>query len=319
LNRPSPGAHSVIIGIACGIGAAICWACGFTAARHGIAIGLSPFDIAFHRYAWAGLVLLPSVLRAGARDLGGVGWGRGLAFALLGGPGQAVISAAGFLVVPLGHGGVIQPSCAVLGGVLLATIVLGERLPAIRTCGALTIVGGVALIGQEALITIGASGLAGDFSFALAGLMFATFGTLLRMWRIDPKRATAVISALTLLYVPVHATIFGFDRMIAAGWFENAVQVAVQGVFSGPLAIYLFARSVMLLGASRAAIFAALVPAATLVVGFLALDETPSMAQVGGLAIVLVGFHLTQKTAAPPGDHCVFRWRISHCKSWRRE
>ena len=75
----------------------------------------------------------------------------------------------------------------------------------------------------------------------------------------------------------------------------------------------------MLLGASRAAIFAALVPAATLVVGFLALDEAPSMAQVGGLAIVLVGFHLTQKTAAPPGDHCVFRWRISHCKSWRRE
>ena len=41
MNRPSPGAHSVIIGIACGIGAAICWACGFTAARHGIAIGLS--------------------------------------------------------------------------------------------------------------------------------------------------------------------------------------------------------------------------------------------------------------------------------------
>jgi drug/metabolite transporter (DMT)-like permease len=84
LNRPSPGAHSVIIGIACGIGAAICWACGFTAARHGIAIGLSPFDIAFHRYAWAGLVFLPGVLLAGARDLIGIGWGRGLAIVLVG-------------------------------------------------------------------------------------------------------------------------------------------------------------------------------------------------------------------------------------------
>jgi len=61
------------------------------------------------------------------------------------------------------------------------------------------------------------------------------------------------------------------------------------------------------------------VPAATLMVGFLALGETASMAQVGGLAIVLVGFHLTQKTAAPPDDHCVFRWWISHCKSWHRE
>jgi drug/metabolite transporter (DMT)-like permease len=66
-------------------------------------------------------------------------------------------------------------------------------------------------------------------------------------------------------------------------------------VFSGPLAIYLFARSVMLLGASRAALFAALVPAATLIVGFLTLGEAPSTAQVVGLVIVLVGFRLTQK------------------------
>jgi drug/metabolite transporter (DMT)-like permease len=295
LNRPASGAHSVIIGTVCGVGAAIFWACGFAAARHGIAIGLSPFDIAFHRYAWAGLAFLPSVLRSGARNLNGIGWRRGFALALLGGPGQAVVSAAGFLVVPLGHGGVIQPSCAALGGVLLATLVLGERLPAVRVCGAGIIVGGVAVIGHEALTTIGAHGLAGDFGFALAGLMFAIFGMLLRMWRIDPMRATAVISTLTLLYIPVHAAVFGFDRMMAAGWFENAVQAIVQGVFSGPLAIYLFARSVMLLGASRAAVFAALVPAATLVVGFLALGEAPSMAQVAGLVIVLVGFRLTQK------------------------
>jgi len=115
------------------------------------------------------------------------------------------------------------------------------------------------------------------------------------MWRIDPKRATAVLSALTLLYVPIHAAVFGFDRMMAAGWVENAVQAVVQGVFSGPLAIYLFARSVMLLGASRAAVFAALVPAATLIVGFLTLGEAPSTAQVAGLVIVLAGFRLTQK------------------------
>jgi drug/metabolite transporter (DMT)-like permease len=295
LNLAAPGSKSTIIGIACGVGAALFWAGGFTAARHGIAVGLSPFDIAFHRYVWAGLVFLPSVLRQGARDLNGIGWDRGLALALLGGPGQAAVSAAGFLVVPLGHGGVIQPSCAALGGVLLATLVLKERLPAVRVYGAIIIVAGVAVIGREALTTIGTYGLLGDFSFALAGLMFATFGMLLRMWRFDPIRATAVISALTLLYIPIHAIAFGFDRMITAGWFENAVQAMVQGVFSGPLAIYLFARSVVALGASRAAVFAALVPAATLIVGFLALGEVPSVLQLVGLAIVLVGFRLTLK------------------------
>ncbi|HSV24619.1 MAG TPA: DMT family transporter [Xanthobacteraceae bacterium] len=295
MNGAVQGARSVSIGTACGIGAAIFWACGFTAARHGIAIGLSPFDIAFHRYAWAGLVFLPGVLRSGIGNLKGIGWHRGFVLAVLGGPGQAVVSAAGFLVVPLGHGGVIQPSCAALGGVLLATLILREHLPAVRVYGAIIILVGLAVIGHEALTTIGANGLLGDFSFALAGLMFAMFGVLLRRWRIDPSRASTVLSALTLLYVPIHAAMFGFTRMVAAGWFENATQAIVQGVFSGPLAIYLFARSVTLLGASRAAVFAALVPAATLVVGFLTLGEAPSLAQVVGLAIVLVGFRLTQR------------------------
>jgi drug/metabolite transporter (DMT)-like permease len=295
LNRLKAGTQGVVFGIACGVGAAVCWACGFTAARHGIAIGLSPFDIAFHRYVWAGLVFLPGMLRSGAGNLNGIGWRRGFMLAVLGGPGQAVVSAAGFLVVPLGHGGVIQPSCAALGGVLLAALVLRERLPAVRIYGAIIIVAGVAVIGHEALTTIGADGLVGDLSFALAGLMFATFGMLLRMWRIDPRRATAAVSVLTLLYVPIHAAIFGFGRMAAAGWLENAVQAVVQGVFSGPMAIYLFARSVTALGAARAAVFAALVPPATLTVGLLALGEEPSAAQVGGLVIVLIGFRLTQK------------------------
>jgi len=295
LDLAAPGSKSILAGIACGVGAAFFWAGGLTAARHGIAAGLSPFDIAFHRYVWAGFLFLPSVLRHGARDLNGIGWGRGFALALLGGPGQAVVSAAGFLLVPLAHGGVIQPSCAALTGLLLSAFVLGEKLPGIRICGAIAIVAGVAVIGGEALATIGTQGVLGDFTFAMAGLMFATFGMLLRLWRINPMRATAVISALTLLYIPVHMVAFGFDRMIAAGWFENAMQVVVQGIFSGPMAIYLFARSVVLLGASRAAVFPSLVPGLTLVVGFLALGEAPSVLQLAGLGIVLVGFRLTQK------------------------
>jgi drug/metabolite transporter (DMT)-like permease len=71
--------------------------------------------------------------------------------------------------------------------------------------------------------------------------------------------------------------------------------VVVQGIFSGPGAIYLFARSVTLLGASRAVVFPSLVPGLTLIIGFLALGEVPSVMQLVGLTIVLIGFRLTQK------------------------
>ena len=295
MKRPTPGPKSIILGAACGVGAAVFWAAGFAAARHGITAGLSPFDIAFHRFVWAGVVFLPSVLGGGLRLLGGVGWGRGLALAMTGGPGQAVVSAAGFLVVPLGHGGVIQPAFATLAGILFAAAVLKESLPAVRILGAAAIVAGVAAIGSEALTTIGGNGILGDLSFALAGVLFATFAMLLRLWRLAPMRATAVVSSLTLLYVPIHAAAFGFDRMIAAGGIENVIQAIVQGVFAGPMAIYLFARCVMLLGASRAAVFPALVPAVALALGFTVLSEQPSIMQLAGLAIVLVGFRLTQK------------------------
>jgi len=49
------------------------------------------------------------------------------------------------------------------------------------------------------------------------------------------------------------------------------------------------------LGAGRAALFPALVPPFTLLIGFLALGEVPTFSQLAGLVIVVVGFRLTQQ------------------------
>src|SRR5450631_634164 len=179
--NPSPP-RAIAIGIACGVGAAVFWAAGFVAARHGIDIGFTPADITFHRCFWAGLVLLPLALRDGIGDLNGIGWGRGVVLTFFGGLGIAFVSYSGFLLVPLGHGGIIQPSTAALLGLVLSTVVLHERLPAKRVTGALVIVAGLIVIGGEAITTIGAHGLAGDLLFMLAGAFFAAFGMLLRKW-----------------------------------------------------------------------------------------------------------------------------------------
>jgi drug/metabolite transporter (DMT)-like permease len=295
VQRAEPKSSATLTGIACGAGAAVFWAFGLVAARHGIDAGLMPWDLTVHRF-WAGIVLLPLVLRDGLTDLNGIGWRRGIALTVLGGPGLALISYSGFLLVPLGHGGVIQPSCAALGGLLLAALVLREKIPAIRVVGAATIVMGLLVIGGEAIATIGAHGLLGDLTVGLAGLYFATFGTLLRLGRIPPMRGTAVISVLSLALFPLYAVLFGFDRLIAAGFQENLMQALVQGIMAGPGAIYLFTRSVVLLGAARAAVFPSLVPGFTLLIGFLALGEIPTWAQIAGFAIVLLGFRLTQKS-----------------------
>ena len=99
------------------------------ATRHGLKVGFTPVDLLVHRYVWSGIAFLPLVLRAGIGDLCGIGWGRGLVLMVLGGPVMSLISYTGFLFVPLGHGSVIQPSCATLGGLLLAALLLKERIP----------------------------------------------------------------------------------------------------------------------------------------------------------------------------------------------
>jgi drug/metabolite transporter (DMT)-like permease len=280
-------------GVLCGAGSALCWALGFVAARHGVLSGMSPLVLALHRFVWPGIVLLPIIATNGLSNLGGLGWRRGIAITAFGGLPLALWSYFGYLFVPLGHGTIIQPSCAALGGLVLARLVLREPLPPRRIAGALTIVLGLCVIGAEALGTMGRSGFAGDLLFAVAGLSFAIFGMLLRLWRIDAKRAMTVTSVLSLSGLPL--LYFSYQNFIAAGFLENLLQAVVQGVFAGAGAVYLFTRAVVLLGVGRAALYPALVPPFALVVGALTLGELPSVWQLLGLAIVIVGFRLTQK------------------------
>ncbi len=289
---PPPAGSATALGVLCGVGAASCWALGFVVARQGVNVGLSPLVIALHRFVWPGMALLPALAADSGGDLGGIGWRRAIALALFGGLPLALLSYLGFLFVPLGHGAVIQPSCAALGGLVLARLVLKEPLPARRVIGALAIVLGLIIIGAEALRTMGAHGLAGDLLFVAAGGFFAIFGLLVRLWRVAAFRAATITSVLSLAGLPI--VLFSFDNLWAAGFSENLLQAVVQGALTGAGGTYLFARAVALLGAGRAVLFPSLVPPFTLLIGFLALDEVPSVAQLAGLVVVVVGFRLTQ-------------------------
>lgn len=286
-----PGA----IGVLCGAGAALFWAAGLVSARHGIAIGLSPFDIAMHRLVWPGLAFLPFMGAGRAGDFSSIGWGRSILLTVCGGLPLILLSYGGFILVPLGHGGVIQPSCAALGGLLLSTLVVKEKLPRTRLYGAIAIVCGLCVIGYEALSTIGAHGILGDVMFMSAGLLFAGFGMMLKLWGVTPIRAVAITSVFSLVLIPVQWVFFGFERLFAVGLYEFISLAVVQGFFTGVVATFLFARSVVLLGAARAAVFPALVPPFTLLAGLVALGIVPTWFQLAGMVIVLFGFRLTQK------------------------
>ncbi len=295
--EPRPAAarpSGILIGVLCGAAAAFGWAAGFVAAKHGITVGFSPADLALHRFFWTGLLLMPVAFRDGVGNPGGIGWWRGLVMSVLAGPPQAIIAYTGFMLVPLGHGTTIQPACAALFGLILATAVLRERATMTRVLGGATIIAGLIVFGAESLATIGRSGVGGDLLFVTAGLFWAAFGTLLRYFRLSGTRATAVVAVLSVVvYAPLYAIFVGFETMLRQSLAENLLQVVVQGILGGALPIYLFTRAVILLGAGRAATFPALVPGFSMIIGFLALGVVPSWPQVAGLLIVWLGFYFT--------------------------
>ena len=296
-NPPAAArANEVLIGLLCGTGAAFGWAAGFVAAKHGVAVGFSPADLAFHRYFWSGLLLIPLVLRSGVSDLGGIGWGRGLVMSVLSGPPQAYIAYSGFIRVPLGHGTTIQPACAALFGIILATLLLRECMTPQRMFGAAAIIAGLLVFGVESITTIGREGVAGDLLFVTAGCFWATAGILLRHWTMPGTRAVAAVGTISVVVMaPPFLLIAGYHHMLQAGLWANVLQIVVQGVLAGVLPIYLFSHAIMLLGGGRASTFPALVPIFALIIGLLTLGVVPSIPQLVGLAIVLVGFRFTMR------------------------
>ncbi|MFZ3361524.1 MAG: DMT family transporter [Xanthobacteraceae bacterium] len=292
-SSPPTVKHATAWGVVCGSGAALCWALGFVAARQGVNVGLSPLVLALHRYVWPGLALTPVIAAKGFGDLGGMGWRRGIVITIFGGLPLALWSYFGYVYVPLGHGAIIQPSCAALGGLILARLILKEPLPPRRLIGAMAMLAGLAVIGAEALRTMGPQAFLGDMLFVAAGSFFAVFGMLLRLWRIAALPAVAVTSMISLAGLPL--LLPDYKDLQAAGIAENLMQAVVQGAFAGAGAVYLFTRAVILLGVGRAALFPALVPPFTLLIGYFALGEAPSLAQLAGLVIVVIGFRLTQQ------------------------
>ena len=283
--------RDVLIGVLCGTGAALGWAAGIVAAKHGINVGFSPADLAFHRFFWSGLLLTPLALRGGIADMGGIGWIRGLIMSVLAGPPMAMFAYSGFILAPLAHGSTIQPGCAALGGLIMASAILHEKVTPGRLIGGVIIIAGLMVFGAESLTTIGREGVGGDLLFAAGGLLWASFGTLLRYYRISGTRAIAVVGLLSVVvYAPLYVLLVGFHNMLQLSLYENMVQVVVQGILAGVLPIYLYARAIMLIGAGRTATFPALVPGFALLIGFLALGVVPTVLQLIGLAIVVLGF-----------------------------
>lgn len=286
--------HSKAFGYACGVTMAIGASVSFAAARAGITGGLAADDLILVRFGVASLVMLPAFVWWGCASLAGIGWRRGIALLLTGGPLFALAQTGGYAFAPLAHGGVIAPSTVTVLSTLGAAVLLGEVLTRSHIVGSAIVLCGILLVAWQGLSGSGSGDgtlvWLGDLLFFGSSVLWAGFTLLMRHWKIDAARATAVLAILSFAtFAPAYLTVRGLDHILHLPLPQLLLQGAAQGLLQSVITLMAYSRAVAILGVSKAVLFPALVPALSVVIGIPLLGENPSSSQVAGLVAVSFG------------------------------
>jgi drug/metabolite transporter (DMT)-like permease len=281
--------HSIAVGLGAALAAAMITAGWQVATRAGVTTSLGPLDLAVLRYGVPALVLAPLLLRHGLWPAATPRWlflpiflGAGLPFGLL--------AMSGAVLAPVAHMGALMPGTMPMFTGLLAAALLGERINRLRLAGFALIAAGVIGVSGRALADLSDETWIGDALFLGASLAWAVYTVAFRKSGLTPWHSTALLSlASAVAVLPLWLWAVGPARLIAAPWTDLAGQILAQGVFAGLGGMWVYAVAIRRLGAPRAALSGALVPALAALGGVVALGEVPPPLSLGGVAVIILG------------------------------
>jgi drug/metabolite transporter (DMT)-like permease len=294
----SPTTAEYARGALYGLAAVSIWSGFIVAARLGLRTSLTPWDIAAIRFAVSGSLLLPYVVRKGFA-LERLGW-TGLAAVVAGcGAPMVLLANAGLLFAPAAHAGALFPGVTPLMVAILAAPILRETFTFQKRIGCTLIVVGVIGIVWGAGGTIGTTQNIGDLLFLAAGLAWACYTVAMRRARLDGLHAAGLAAAISLaLYLPIY-TYFAGTSVFKAPLPDIALQVIVQGLLTGIVALLLYGRMISILGATSGAAFLALTPAMTALMGVPILGEFPSAIDWMAIVVISTGVYVVSGGPLP--------------------
>ncbi len=275
------------------IGMALCmmiYGANFVLSRHAVLNGLSAHDLLALRFTVAGLLLIHVFGRNGWADCAGVGWRRGLILTAMSGFPMSYLMLMGLTMAPAAHGASIGP-----GTVTLISIIGGVALFGTKLTGPLMMGVAIVISGLCALALAGAKASAnmpnmiwGDLCFLGVGLLWGWYPLALQRWKVDGLKATAIVSVVSMLYLPFYAVFFfrGFD---VAPWYAIVFHGLNQGVLNVVAGLWIWAWATKILGVAVAGRFPPMIPVIGTMLGIPVLGEIPGAIQLVGIAMIVGG------------------------------
>lgn len=293
-------APRTVIGVGAGLLGILIYAGQFVITRWSIQRTLALWDVAALRFAVAGVLMLPLLMRYGIRDGAGIGWPRAIVVGVTVGAPYTLLLFAGLTLAPAAHGAVIISGGTPIMSALLVRWWFGERLSPARSTGLSVIVVGLALVGWPSLFDADHGYVwAGDLLLLGASALWGAFTALTRRWHVDPLRGAAVVWVLALIYLPFYLA-RAPSRLLTAPRGEVLFQAAYQGVGVAILALVLYTLAIRTLGPTPASLFMPLIPIVAVLLGIPVLGEVPSPVQLAGIAVVSVGMVLATVASSRP-------------------
>ena len=275
-----------IVGICCGLGAAMLWGLQPVVSRYGVLGSLNAYDLTAIRFFVSGLILLPVLFRFRLR---GIGWGGAVMIAIGAGLPYVIIFNFGVTFSTASNGGVIAPGANIVistvGLYFLAQVTPDRK----RLFGIILILLGLVVVGMDRIGRLDSHALIGDLLFVLAGATYALFAIFSQRYKISALHSAAIVSVFSLVvYAPFYLS-YGAENIFRAPLGEVVVQVIVQGILVSIFATWFYASAINILGAGRAVVFVALMPVFSVAFAIPLLHEWPTQLEFVGLSLVFVG------------------------------
>jgi drug/metabolite transporter (DMT)-like permease len=282
--------HNTLIGLLAALATALIGSGWQLASRYGVTTHLGPVELAVLRYGVPAIVLLPLLLKVrlrpkgvAIRDLILMVMGGGLPFGL--------VVLAGVQWAPAAHLGLFMAGSVPLFTTLVGWILNRQPIAGVRLVGLALIVAGIAYFGISNLGSVDGA-WRGDLLFMLAGLLWAIYTHAFQRTGLSPWAGVALVNTWSFVLLLPLLAVVGAPKLLTAPWPQLAFQAAGQGVMAGLLGLVTYMIAVQRLGAARASLSAALVPALTVIGGAWLLQEPITSTSLTVLALVTTGVAL---------------------------
>ncbi len=274
------------------------WAGWYVTTRFDVTSGLKAYDLVALRYGVAAIILLPLSLRLRG-GIGLIGWRHALAIFAGSGVIYSICSTAGVSYAPASEAAALTPGIMPMATALLSVWLLKERLTRRQLAGFGFILAGVIVIGGVGLFQSANLAWLGHLLFVTGGFLFAGYSIALKRSGLTGLEATALVSLWSsALYIPIY-TLALHPRLFDVSHSSLLFSAFYQGVLTNVVSLVAYGRAVSILGASRAAPFAALIPAVTAILSIFILGEFPAPGDWVGIVAVSMGVYLASGAPLP--------------------